>query len=573
MKVNFATLMLAAAVLTASCSYDDALQDTVNDNDGLKAVTVTATLPEGGMTTRAACGDDAAAARCFVQVLDKDGNSLGDDFSAVQPMTGSQADGFSTTVYLKEGEEYTFLFWADNDQSDRTPNDLTKVSYTNGEVIAWAGKAETTWSADGVTAELKHVVARVTVHTTTAVVLSRENTFTCTVPDVYTAYDVYGGTVIGSSDSYVYTDNISSAEANSDLCHFYVLVDGNNQKLSLHLSDNPAVTVDNVPLMADCHTTLSGDVRNLGLTGGTVTASMNTDWSSDGQIPIEGYTFDKNTNTYTVYTAKGLLEWNKARVADRSTKCKLGADIDFTGYEWITGSTSYGYPFTGIFDGNGHVIYNLNVTGSDSNEISGGGLIGYGSGCIIKDLTLVNPTINDAGHDTGIAGYLNGSSLVVNCHIVGGRITGRYTGGIVGSMRYPAEVIACSSSASITGEYVGGIAGWNNDDGSIIACYATGSVTSTSITQPFYTNGIAGRSNGKFSACYWDVEGAEYGWADRYGQSGTDGAEKVDGTTITWKTAMENMNKALKDADYGDYKWTLNEGEDAEDVPLVLVIK
>ena len=41
--------MSAAAVLLASCSRDDALQSTVNINEGLKPMTITASLPTDGM--------------------------------------------------------------------------------------------------------------------------------------------------------------------------------------------------------------------------------------------------------------------------------------------------------------------------------------------------------------------------------------------------------------------------------------------------------------------------------------------------------------------------------------------
>ena len=37
--------MLATAALLASCSQDDALQNTVNNNEGLKPMTITASLP------------------------------------------------------------------------------------------------------------------------------------------------------------------------------------------------------------------------------------------------------------------------------------------------------------------------------------------------------------------------------------------------------------------------------------------------------------------------------------------------------------------------------------------------
>ena len=105
--------MLATAALLASCSQDDALQNTVNNNEGLKPMTITASLPTDGMQTRAA--GDAAAARCYVQILDGNGNPLEDGNSDVKEMTPGTDGSFTTMVYLKEGATYDFLFWADTE--------------------------------------------------------------------------------------------------------------------------------------------------------------------------------------------------------------------------------------------------------------------------------------------------------------------------------------------------------------------------------------------------------------------------------------------------------------------------
>ena len=109
-RQNF--LMLAAAALLASCSQDDALQSTVNTNEGLKPMTITASLPTDGMQTRAA-GDEAAT-RCYVQILNGNGTELEDGNSkpiAMDPVGGS----FTTTVFLKGDNTYDFLFWADTE--------------------------------------------------------------------------------------------------------------------------------------------------------------------------------------------------------------------------------------------------------------------------------------------------------------------------------------------------------------------------------------------------------------------------------------------------------------------------
>lgn len=313
-----------------------------------------------------------------------------------------------------------------------------------------------------------------------------------------------------------------------------------------------------------------------------VIVTDNKETSFTYTLSLERKDADINGYTHTVYTPEGLLAWSKAMETNHFINCTLGADIDMAGVDWETPYTTFYDAFKGTINGNGHTIYNLNARNNDAKDWKGSGLIAYGS-CTIKDLTLVNPTIVAEEGDAGaLASYMNESTIVINCHVVGGSITAKgYAGGLVGSMRYPAILIASSSSAAVTGVYAGGIAGWNNDDGKVLACYATGSVTGTATeeVQKKFTNGISGRSNGIISACYWDVSGAEYGYADNYAIPKTEGAEKVDGTIITWEKAMEEMNTFLNTYDYpqhsapykGKYQYTLNEGANKDTCPLLVV--
>ena len=159
-RQNF--LMLAAAALLASCSQDDALQSTVLNNEGLKPMTITVSLPTDGMQTRAE--DDEAATRCYVQILNGNGTELEDGNSKPIAMD-LDGNSFTTTVDLNGANTYDFLFWADTEATDAAaPADLRAVAYTNGETIAWAGKIDDNpWNADGVNVTLSHVVSRVTV--------------------------------------------------------------------------------------------------------------------------------------------------------------------------------------------------------------------------------------------------------------------------------------------------------------------------------------------------------------------------------------------------------------------------
>ena len=294
MKKRQNLLMLAAAALLASCSQDDALQSTVNTNEGLKPMTITASLPSEGMQTRAA--GDAAAARCYVQILDKDGNPLEDNNSVPIEMTPNGGT-FSTLVYLNGNETYDFLFWADtektNDDKSNAPADLKAVEYTNGQTIAWAGKIDNnSWNADGVEIDLKHVVSRVTVMTESEFEVSDKWPFTVTVPAVYSEYNVETGEVTGQVDNgYTFSAASTTYDANAEVGHFYVLGDGNTQKIALHYKgplENPAIEINDVPVSANTHITVKGNIYNAGLVDGYITATVSEVWKPEVTEDFDG---------------------------------------------------------------------------------------------------------------------------------------------------------------------------------------------------------------------------------------------------------------------------------------------
>ena len=298
MNRKLSTLMLAAAALLASCSQDDALQNTVNNNEGLKPLAITASLPTDGMQTRAEGDDtgDAAAARCYMQILDKDGNPLADGNSDPIEMTPNGST-FSTLVYLNGNETYDFLFWADtektNDDKSNAPADLKAVAYTNGQTIAWAGKIDNNpWNADGVEIDLKHVVSRVTVMTESEFEVSDKWPFTVTVPAVYSEYNVETGEVTGQVDNgYTFSAASTTYDANTEVGHFYVLGDGSTQRLALHYNGplkNPAIVINEVPVSANTHITVKGNIYNAGLVDGYITATVDGNWKPEVTEDFDG---------------------------------------------------------------------------------------------------------------------------------------------------------------------------------------------------------------------------------------------------------------------------------------------
>ena len=291
-RQNF--LMLAAAALLASCSQDDALQSTANTNEGLKPMTITASLPTDGMQTRAA-GDEAAT-RCYVQILDGNGFPLEDDNSVVKEMTPGTDGSFTTMVYLKEGATYDFLFWADTEAAGTAaPKDLKAVDYTNGQTIAWAGNdLDKAWSTEGIDVTLSHVVSRVTVMTDSKFEASDAWPLTVTVPTVYNKYNVAEGKVVAVTtvaNGYTFKAANRTYNNGDEVGHFYVLGDGNTQKLGLHYDgplENPAIEINDVPVSANTHITLKGDIYNAGLVNGTITATVSEVWKPEVTEDFDG---------------------------------------------------------------------------------------------------------------------------------------------------------------------------------------------------------------------------------------------------------------------------------------------
>lgn len=147
----------------------------------------------------------------------------------------------------------------------------------------------------------------------------------------------------------------------------------------------------------------------------------------------------------TGYTAISKKQELKAITSDG--KYYLTADIDMSGEVWqpIGG-------FSGVFDGNGHTISNLNSVGTN-----GGGLFDSIKGsATITDVKLENIDITNSG-GLPIGGIVGKIAItqqdkveISNCS-VNGKITGqKYVGGIVGETGFAEETETTEIPISIT---------------------------------------------------------------------------------------------------------------------------
>ena len=435
--------VLATAVLLASCSQDEVMTDT--GPDGLVPVTLSAAVGDG-VQTRVIGDYDDEAEYYYVQVCRPDGTAYTDnDYATPTRLTDDNQDNiFTANIYLKADETYVFLFWADNSTTD-IPADLHNVAYKKGS-IAFANRVKKKISKTDPTIEtlLNHVVAKVTLKTTTDVEAGSK--ISVTVPTTYTTYNVnayssdataitnlpVGGAVTNELFSPEPEDEplsaITGTEEGEVVFSFYALVKDETQNITLTNGTN-SQQVTNVPLAPNMHTTLVGDVQNIGLTDVTFTANIDGKWD-DTETEIIGLEIADDGITYIVSSPAALQAWATEMKNDpkQNLNCTLAADIDLTGTEWtpIPG-------FAGTFDGNGKTITGLTINQPSTNNV---GLFA---------------SIEDVGTVKNLK--LDKVNVTANSNV----------GAIAGENRGTIE--NCSVSGSVTGlsdnSCVGGIAGWH----------------------------------------------------------------------------------------------------------------
>ena len=195
----------------------------------------------------------------------------------------------------------------------------------------------------------------------------------------------------------------------------------------------------------------------------------------------------------TITTAEELAGMANDLTADYI----LDADIDLAGITWNPIGTykpsgeseeeqeipASDAAFTGTFDGQGHTIRNLTITGEDGIAV---GLFGCIANTEVGNFTLDNTSTEGTIMVADAVGY-SFTSTVHDVHLVNGKVTayagemsaeGMY-GGIVGA-GMASRIVDCSADAEITipdGTANAGIVGGGLELTSLVNCTATGSVT------------------------------------------------------------------------------------------------
>ena len=248
-------------------------------------------------------------------------------------------------------------------------------------------------------------------------------------------------------------------------------------------------------------------------------AQSTTDYDSDDNGLIEISTLDQlnairwdldgngipapaNTTTYAAAFPNRIT----------ATSTPMGCPSACTGYELtqnldfaadgvaVTSTDAYpnwtpiGGAYAAVFDGKGHTITRLTISGTGNAGL----FHTLASGGVIRDVGIIDANVSRTGQFVSIlvgtsngeitASYVQDGS-VTGSTVVGGNFVGGLTGGNSGTIR------ASYSTASVGGggnnSPVGGLAG--SSDGVIIASYAAGAVTGNSGSE---VGGLVGRAAG-----------------------------------------------------------------------------
>ena len=341
--------------------------------------------------------------------------------------------------------------------------------------------------------------------------------------------------------------------------------------------------------------------------------------SIDGAEATEAYSYDSNTRTITIYSGEGLkVAADEVNSGNTDINITLDNDIDLSDIDWTPIGTE-SRPYTGNFDGGGHTITGLKIDKSGTDYVGLIGCLG--SGGKVQNVVLTNISVSGANCVGGIAGQTDGTveNCSVNGTVTGkgftdtggiagsnygtisgcsaeGTVTGSVNVGGIAGLCVPnydtgtgsligSTIEGCHSTAAVSGiSSVGGVVGNLGNGCSLMACYSTGNVTATitdgnasvggvvgingqgTVTACYHATGeitssggdriggIAGcNDQGTFTACYWDSNLS----SGTGSNNGKDDTHKVDGTDVTWQTAVAAMNTALQSAGSG-WHYVLN---------------
>lgn len=250
-----------------------------------------------------------------------------------------------------------------------------------------------------------------------------------------------------------------------------------------------------------------------------------------------------SVNTIYLITSEEELVWlannvNSGALLTSNSEFILMSDLDLTGRYWTPIGVSAVYPFSGIFNFNGHVIKGLTIDNSGysyaglfgytknayivngylegmfikitneslNSEIYAGSVVGFGDNTTIKNMyvsTSISVYSNSAGFVGGIAGYLKGTNYAVsNVNVSGASAVdlGEFSS-CVAEVKDNTEVtennIHMASFSDSGRVFIGGVVGYivgpeEQENNFNVVEYAVGAINIAGVSRSSSSNVYAG---------------------------------------------------------------------------------
>ncbi len=197
-----------------------------------------------------------------------------------------------------------------------------------------------------------------------------------------------------------------------------------------------------------------------------------------------------------------------------------------------------GTDFTGNFDGQGHTIKNLTISGGKSGYLGLFGLVRNGGR--IRNVGLENADVRGANGSGGLACLVaaNYEGIIDSCYTIG-RVSGgegsETIGGLVGHNQGTITYCYALGNVSVgkNSKFIGGLVGWSGSP--VTQCYA--SVTISGWEMSTRVGGLVGcdvnrEYDNHLNDCFWNVE--------------TSGLSASDGGIGLTTAQMQNPNTFMR---------------------------
>ena len=235
--------------------------------------------------------------------------------------------------------------------------------------------------------------------------------------------------------------------------------------------------------------------------------------------------FDTNGNGQA---DAGDTYWNAIAAYSGDHKRTDGRGWIPLGERFFSSAIASAVAFAAVFDGNGHVIRNLYISGN-SDHMGLFSRVGYTG--VIRNVGLESVDVTSRKHQSGldVGGLVGLNEGIIKDSYVTGAVSGTgAVGGLVGGVNRRGVINDSYATASVTGAHspdgatgVGGLVGTNS--GKVMGSYATGEVSGESVD----AGGLVGVHWGLIKASYATGDVSANGSGDDYNPEAQSGGGLV----------------------------------------------